>query len=64
MSKKAPETLAAILNDTSGSMLDSINKQYRGKIDDYDFLVLVQSCKKIMEISTKIMTDEVCQRSI
>ena len=60
--KKAPETLAKRLNNSAGSMLDDINREYKDKINEIDYRVLVQSCKKIMEVTTDLMTSEICQK--
>jgi len=58
----APKTLASEINTTAAKLLKAIGDEYLHKIDEHDYNILIQSCTKLMEISAKIRTVELCKK--
>ena len=56
--KDPKPTLAGAMYQRATSMLLDV-QTYADKIDNDDYMVLVQSCKKIMEILNKVRDSEI-----
>ena len=60
---EAPTTTAHTLQKSAEVIMWQVMENYANNdlVDYRDFLVLLQSCRKIMEISDRIITKEIAQ---
>ena len=60
---EAPITTARTVQKTAEQMMWQVMENYANNelVPYEDFLVLLQSCRKIMEISDRIITKEIAQ---
>ena len=60
---EAPITTARTVQKTAGQMMWQVMENYaNNELVPYDdFMVLIQSCRKIMEVSDRIITNEIAR---